>query len=53
MIRHIEPHQFLKLSSREVVIDVRSPGEFMQGHVPGAVNIPLFDDQERAVVGTL
>ncbi|NTW25175.1 MAG: tRNA 2-selenouridine(34) synthase MnmH, partial [Lentimicrobium sp.] len=34
------------------LIDVRSPLEFAQGHVPGAVNIPLFSDQERAEVGT-
>lgn len=35
------------------VIDVRSPGEFARGHIPGAVNVPLFTDAERAVVGTL
>lgn len=35
------------------VIDVRSPGEFARGHIPGAQNIPLFSDAERAVVGTL
>ena len=35
------------------IIDVRSPGEFARGHIPGAVNMPLFDDEERAMVGTL
>lgn len=35
------------------VLDVRSPGEFTQGHIPGAVNLPLFSDGERAAVGTL
>lgn len=35
------------------VIDVRSPSEFEQGHIPGAVNIPLFSNDERAVVGTI
>ena len=35
------------------IIDVRSPGEFARGHIPGAVNVPLFEDAERAVVGTL
>lgn len=35
------------------IIDVRSPGEFEKGHLPGAWNIPLFDNEERAVVGTL
>ena len=33
-------------------IDVRSPGEYKKGHIPGAVNIALFTDDERAVVGT-
>jgi len=36
-----------------VVIDLRSPAEFAEDHVPGAHNVPLFDDVERAVVGTL
>lgn len=35
------------------IIDVRSPGEFAAGHIPGAVNIPLFNDEERARVGTI
>ncbi len=34
------------------IIDVRSPAEFSKGHIPGAVNIPLFSNEERAVVGT-
>ena len=34
------------------VIDVRSPCEFAHGHIPGAVNLPLFTDEERALVGT-
>ena len=34
-------------------IDVRSPVEFAQGHIPGAVNIPLFADDERAEIGTV
>lgn len=35
------------------LIDVRSPGEYGKGHVPGAVNAPLFLDDERAAVGTV
>lgn len=35
------------------MVDVRAPAEFAQGHIPGAVNLPLFDDGERAQVGTL
>ena len=34
------------------LIDVRSPSEFDKGHWPGAFNIPLFSDDERAAVGT-
>ena len=34
------------------LIDVRAPVEFVQGSLPGAVNIPILGDQERAVVGT-
>ncbi len=34
------------------VIDVRSPGEFLQGHLSKAVNIALFSNAERAVIGT-
>ena len=35
------------------VLDVRSPGEFAEDRVPGAVNLPVLDDAERAAVGTL
>ena len=34
------------------ILDVRSPGEYDHGHIPGAVRFPLFSDQERAQVGT-
>lgn len=40
--------------SREyAVVDVRTPAEFEKGHLVGAVNIPLFTNEERADVGTL
>jgi tRNA 2-selenouridine synthase len=35
------------------VIDLRSPAEFALDHVPGAKNVPLFGDDERALIGTL
>jgi len=31
---------------------VRSPAEYLQGHIPGAINLPLFSDEQRASVGT-
>jgi tRNA 2-selenouridine synthase len=48
----LSPEHFLLLALRLPVIDVRSPGEFRQGHIPGAHNIPIFDNDERARVGT-
>jgi tRNA 2-selenouridine synthase len=51
-IRKIDIRKFLELSETIPVADVRSPAEFNSGHIPGAVNIPLFDDEERAAVGT-
>ena len=51
MIRDtIDIETYLKSDSRPT-IDVRSPGEFAAGHIPGAVNVPLFSDEERAQVG--
>ena len=52
-IKKIDIDAFLKLAECIPVIDVRSPSEFDNGHIPGALNIPLFDDSERAIVGTL
>ncbi|MCL4164553.1 UNVERIFIED_CONTAM: hypothetical protein GTU68_001846 [Idotea baltica] len=37
----------------DTVIDVRSPAEFEQDHVPGAINLPALSDAERAEVGTI
>jgi len=45
--------RFLQQAAMTPVIDVRSPTEFAQGHIPGAHNLPLFNDDERAEVGTL
>jgi tRNA 2-selenouridine synthase len=50
--KKLEISEFLHQASQYPVIDVRSPGEFSSGHIPGAFNIPLFDDEERASVGT-
>lgn len=42
----------LKLDN-PLFVDMRSPSEYATGHVPGAINIPLFTDDERAIVGTI
>lgn len=51
MVQSIEASQLLSFQDTPV-IDVRTPSEFAIGHIPGAVNIPLFEDSERALVGT-
>ncbi len=43
---------FLARAQTQPILDVRSPGEYAHAHVPGAINMPLFDDAERAQVGT-
>ena len=37
----------------DAVIDVRSPAEFAEDHLPGAINLPVLSDSERAKVGTI
>ncbi len=35
------------------LIDVRSPSEYYKGHIPNSINIPLFDNEERSIIGTI
>jgi tRNA 2-selenouridine synthase len=42
-----------KLTHYDMVIDVRSPSEFLDDHIPGAVNMPVLSDVERADIGTI
>lgn len=51
MVQEIDIINFLQTNTP--LIDVRSPGEYAKAHIPGAVNIPLFSDEERAHVGTV
>lgn len=44
--QNIDPDHF-------VLVDVRAPLEYKDGHIPGAINIPLFSNEERAIIGTL
>ncbi|MBS0338259.1 MAG: tRNA 2-selenouridine(34) synthase MnmH [Proteobacteria bacterium] len=41
------------LARFDAVIDVRSPAEFAEDHVPGAISAPVLDNEERARVGTI
>jgi len=43
----------IKKISEYTIVDVRSPLEYFKGHIPSAINIPLFTDTERAVIGTI
>ncbi len=45
--------EFLLEGNEVPIIDVRSPGEFAEGHIEGAINLPLFSDAERVRVGTI
>jgi tRNA 2-selenouridine synthase len=46
--------QFLiRLDQFDLVIDVRSPAEFALDHIPGAVNYPVLNNEERVEIGTL
>jgi len=45
--------EFFTLRSELPVIDVRSEGEFAGGHIPGTNNIPLLNNAEREIVGTV
>lgn len=52
-IRRLGLTEFLAESGEKAVFDVRTPGEFGAGSLPFALNLPLFSDEERAVVGTI
>jgi tRNA 2-selenouridine synthase len=52
MIQSITVADFMKMEESIPLADVRTPAEFSQGHVPGAVNLPLFSNEERIRVGT-
>ncbi len=51
-IERIDIANFLRLSEKYPVLDVRSPAEFSHAHIPGALPLPLFTDDQRKVIGT-
>lgn len=51
-LTRVNIEEFMALSKAYPVLDVRSPGEFLHAHIPGAISLPLFTDEERKVVGT-
>jgi tRNA 2-selenouridine synthase len=51
MPREIDIELFLQKADSIPVVDVRTPAEFRQGHIPSARNIPLFSNSERRSIG--
>jgi tRNA 2-selenouridine synthase len=51
-IQRLTIKDFLQQSEDQVLLDVRSPGEYNHAHIPAAVSFPLFTDEERKIVGT-
>jgi tRNA 2-selenouridine synthase len=52
-VEKIQPADLWQHLSDRVLIDVRSPAEFARAHIPTAQSLPLFNDEERAKVGTI
>ncbi|QIA08728.1 tRNA 2-selenouridine(34) synthase MnmH [Draconibacterium halophilum] len=53
MLQEISFSAYIQLATTVPLVDVRSPGEYEKGHIPGAHSIPLFSNEERAAVGTV
>jgi len=53
MVREFDLETFFKRRTQLPLIDVRSPGEFRHGHIPSAISLPVFTDEERAIIGTI
>ncbi len=53
-MQDISIQEALDMQKKKVIfIDVRSPAEFETATIPGAVNVPLFDNREREIIGTI
>ena len=52
-MRKIQLANVTQLSDYDDIIDVRSPAEFAEDHVPGAINAAVLNNSERARIGTL
>ena len=51
-VQKINIDAFIDDPSTALIIDVRSPAEFEHAHIPTALNLPLFNNEERALIGT-
>ena len=52
-MQHSDSDFFSRLDRFDTIIDVRSSAEFAEDHIPGAINCPVLNDEERARVGTI
>jgi tRNA 2-selenouridine synthase len=53
-IHYINPTlRLIKCTSFDSIIDVRSPSEFREDHMPNAINLPVLDDMQRELIGTI
>lgn len=52
MPESIDIHKFLELRTQLPVLDARSEGEYAHAHIPGAISLPLLNNEEREKVGT-
>lgn len=52
-MRKIHLASTAELSGYDEIIDVRSPAEFAEDHIPGAISAPVLDNEQRAHIGTL
>ena len=51
-MKEISIEEVLELQN-SIIVDVRTPKEYEEDHIPESINIPIFDDDERAIIGTL
>jgi len=48
-----DPRKRFEIDNFDLIIDVRSPNEFKEDHIPNSINMPVLDDDERCRVGTI
>ena len=51
-VQKINIEEFIIATRNAIIIDVRSPAEYEHAHIPSALNLPLFDNEQRAMIGT-
>ena len=51
-VSRIHITEFLQGAKGHLLLDVRSPAEYEHAHIPGAISLPLFSNEERKIVGT-